>query len=113
MPREGRLDAVLKPLLHLGGWDYAPPPRPAAPPPPPPVRAEALGDFYAGDAQMPDLQRREERLLSYAVDRRTEVATESAEPRARLTSIRVARGVKKLDSQRQEYADYLANLTVE
>jgi hypothetical protein len=48
---------------------------------------------YAGDARIQDLQPKEERLLSYAVDLGTEVEAVSANPQDRITKIKVNRGI--------------------
>ncbi|MCS7168950.1 MAG: DUF4139 domain-containing protein, partial [Gemmatales bacterium] len=51
------------------------------------------GSTYAGDAKISDIQRGEERLLSYAVDLGTEVEPQAKRQPDRLVSVRVQRGV--------------------
>lgn len=51
------------------------------------------GSSYAGDARILDLQPREERLLSYAVDLGTEVETQVPNPVDRITKVRIDRGI--------------------
>jgi hypothetical protein len=51
------------------------------------------GTGYAGDAQLPDLRPGEERLVSYALDLRTEVDYKPGERNARLASIRLHKGM--------------------
>jgi hypothetical protein len=51
------------------------------------------GDSYAGDAQIGDMQPKEERLVSYAVDLGTEVAPEAKESTNDMVSIKLAKGM--------------------
>src|SRR5436309_12746552 len=51
------------------------------------------GSSYAGDARILDLQPKEERLLSYAVDLGTEVETQVPNPVDRITKVRIERGI--------------------
>jgi hypothetical protein len=51
------------------------------------------GNGYAGDAQLPDLQPNEERLVSYALDLGTEVNAVPTKASQRLVSIRLHKGV--------------------
>jgi hypothetical protein len=51
------------------------------------------GGSYCGDSQLPDLQPRETRLVSYAVDLGTEVAAEEKPFQNRMTAVRVFKGV--------------------
>jgi hypothetical protein len=51
------------------------------------------GNSYAGDARIPDLQPKETRLLSYAVDLGTEVSPEVPEPADRLVSVKIYKGI--------------------
>jgi hypothetical protein len=48
---------------------------------------------YAGDARVPDLQPKETRLLSYAVDLGTEVAPEVPQPADSLTAVKAYKGI--------------------
>jgi hypothetical protein len=51
------------------------------------------GGTYAGDAQLPDLPPNGERLLSYAMDLDTEVATATRSQPEQLVSVKIQRGV--------------------
>jgi hypothetical protein len=51
------------------------------------------GSSYAGDARILDLQPKEERLISYAIDLGTEVEPVQADPVDRLIQVRVNKGV--------------------
>src|SRR5262249_36105986 len=51
------------------------------------------GSSYAGDARVPDLQPKESRLLSYAVDLGTEVAPEVPAPADHLVSVKIYKGI--------------------
>lgn len=51
------------------------------------------GSSYAGDARILDLQPKEERLLSYAVDLGAEVETLVPNPLDRITKVRIDRGI--------------------
>src|SRR5262249_44284478 len=51
------------------------------------------GNSYAGDARIGDLQPKETRLVSYAVDLGTEVLAESPKPAENLVSIKVYKGI--------------------
>jgi hypothetical protein len=48
---------------------------------------------YAGDAQLPDLQPKEERLIGYAVDLGTEVKPEAKALPEQLVAVKVAKGI--------------------
>jgi hypothetical protein len=68
------------------------------------------GSVYAGDARLPDLQANEDRLLAYAVDLGTEVQPVVEQPRQRLTSVKVHRGLIQTNSVIHEEHTYkLAN----
>ena len=51
------------------------------------------GASYAGDARIMDLQPKEERLLSYAIDLGTEVEVTTPEPANRLTNVKIVKGI--------------------
>ena len=51
------------------------------------------GSSYAGDARILDLQPKEERLISYAVDLGTEVEPINVEPKDDIIQIKVVRGI--------------------
>ena len=51
------------------------------------------GSTYAGDARIPDLQKGERRLLSYAVDLGTEVQAVPHSDNGKLTSVKIVKGV--------------------
>src|SRR5262249_58550353 len=51
------------------------------------------GSVYAGDTRVLDLQPDEERLVSYAVDLGTEVATKSGNNTSRITSVKAVKGI--------------------
>jgi hypothetical protein len=51
------------------------------------------GSNYAGDARILDLQPKEERLISYAVDLGTEVVPVAANDNGRRTSVKIVKGV--------------------
>jgi hypothetical protein len=51
------------------------------------------GSAYAGDARILDLQPKEERLLSYAIDLGTEVEAVSPNGTERITKVKVTRGI--------------------
>jgi len=51
------------------------------------------GSNYAGDARILDLQPKEERLISYAMDLGTEVAPVAANDNGRRTSVKIVKGV--------------------
>jgi hypothetical protein len=48
---------------------------------------------YAGDARLPDLQPKEERLLTYALDQGTEVKAEAKSGPRHLVAVKVAKGI--------------------
>jgi hypothetical protein len=56
------------------------------------------GTGYCGDAQLPDLQPNEERLVSYALDLGTEVNAVSAQTAEQLVSIRLHKGALSMSS---------------
>ena len=51
------------------------------------------GNGYAGDARIPDLQPKETRLISYAVDLATEVQAEAKEPNDDLVAVKITKGI--------------------
>jgi len=51
------------------------------------------GSVYAGDTRVLDLQPDEERLISYAIDLGTEVATKSGNSTAKITKVRAVKGI--------------------
>jgi hypothetical protein len=51
------------------------------------------GSVYAGDTRVLDLQPDEERLVSYAIDLGTEVATKSGNNTSRITSVKAVKGI--------------------
>jgi hypothetical protein len=51
------------------------------------------GSVYAGDTRVLDLQPDEERLVSYAIDLGTEVATKPGKNTSRITRVRAAKGI--------------------
>jgi len=64
------------------------------------------GSVYAGDARLPDLQPNEDRLLAYAIDLGTEVHAAAEQPRQRLTSVRIRRGLIQTSSVIHEEQTY-------
>jgi hypothetical protein len=63
---------------------------------------------YGGDAQLPDLQPGEERLLGYAIDLGTEVSTTPTPSRERITSVKITKGILYATSKIQEARTYIA-----
>jgi hypothetical protein len=63
---------------------------------------------YAGDARILDLQPNDERLLTYAVDLGTEVEAKSKNPPAKLTAVRVKKGIAYSTSRLREEKTYRA-----
>jgi hypothetical protein len=61
---------------------------------------------YAGDARLPDLQPREERLITYAVDQGTEVKAEAKAGPRQLVSVKVAKGFIHATRTLQESRTY-------
>jgi hypothetical protein len=51
------------------------------------------GSVYAGDTRVLDLQQDEERLVSYAIDLGTEVATKNGNSTSRITSVKAVKGI--------------------
>jgi len=51
------------------------------------------GSVYAGDTRVLDLQPDEERLVSYAIDLGTEVATKNGNSTAKITKVRAVKGI--------------------
>jgi hypothetical protein len=51
------------------------------------------GSVYAGDTRVLDLQPNEERLVSYAIDLGTEVATRPGDNTSRITSVKAVKGI--------------------
>jgi hypothetical protein len=66
------------------------------------------GGRYAGDARLPDLQPREERLVSYAVDLGTEVSPARDPDSGRLVRVKAARGVLSTATKVRESKTYTA-----
>ena len=64
------------------------------------------GSSYAGDARLPDLQPREERLLSYAIDLGTEVQAIPESDNGRLTALRVNKGILITTIKQKESKTY-------
>src|SRR6516162_6001558 len=64
------------------------------------------GSTYAGDARIPDLQKGERRLLSYAVDLGTEVQAVPHSDNGRLTSVKVVKGVVHTTTKVKESKTY-------
>jgi hypothetical protein len=62
---------------------------------------------YAGDSRLADLQPNEERLLAFAVDLGTEVKVEEKAEPARLTAVKIVKGVLELTSKIRETKTYL------
>lgn len=65
------------------------------------------GATYAGDAKISDVQRGEERLLSYAVDLGTEVEPQARRQPDRLVAVRVQRGVLYATNKVREEKTYI------
>jgi hypothetical protein len=61
---------------------------------------------YAGDARLPDLQPKEERLLTYAIDLGMEVKSESKAPTRELIAVKVTKGILHLTRKLQEVRSY-------
>jgi hypothetical protein len=66
------------------------------------------GGSYAGDAQIQDLQPKEERLLSYAIDLGTEVSPAPAQGNGRVTRLRAVKGVLTVTTKVVESRVYTA-----
>jgi hypothetical protein len=64
------------------------------------------GGTYAGDARLPDLQPKEERLLSYAIDLGTEVQTVPHLDNGRLTAVKILKGVVTTTTKLKESKTY-------
>src|SRR5262249_28397735 len=64
------------------------------------------GSTYAGDARIPDLQKGERRLLSYAVDLGTEVQAVPHSDNGKLTSVKVVKGVVHTTTKVKESKTY-------
>jgi hypothetical protein len=62
---------------------------------------------YAGDAQMPDVQAGEERLLSFAVDQGIEVKAETKSAPEVLTTVRIVKGVVQETHRMRQTTSYL------
>jgi len=65
------------------------------------------GATYAGEAKISDIQRGEERLLSYAVDLGTEVEPQAKRQPDRLVAVRVQRGVLYATNKVREEKTYV------
>ncbi len=63
---------------------------------------------YAGDARLPDLQPREERLIAYAIDTGTEVKTEDKVQPQQLIALRAVKGVVHATHKIRETRTYVA-----
>jgi hypothetical protein len=66
------------------------------------------GSSYAGDAQVQDLQPKEERLLSYAIDLGTEVSPAPAQGNGRVTRLKAVKGVLTITTKVVESRVYTA-----
>ena len=64
------------------------------------------GSVYAGDTRVLDLQKGEERLISYAIDLGVEVATKTTENNTRITKVRAVKGVIETTSIQREEVQY-------
>ena len=64
------------------------------------------GASYAGDARIQDIQPKEERLLSYAIDLGTEVEAIVPNPQDRITSIKVNKGIIEATHKVQQSKTY-------
>ena len=64
------------------------------------------GSSYAGDARILDLQPKEERLISYAIDLGTEVEPVVPNPQDRITTIKVIKGIVHATHKVQEAKTY-------
>src|SRR4029079_15265766 len=64
------------------------------------------GSSYAGDARIQDLQPKEERLISYAIDLGTEVEPVVPNPQDRITAVKVVKGVVHASHKVQEAKTY-------
>ena len=64
------------------------------------------GTNYAGDARLPDLQPKEERLLSYAIDLGTEVKATPEEHNGRITAVKIHKGIIITTSKVKESKSY-------
>jgi hypothetical protein len=64
------------------------------------------GASYAGDARILDLQPKEERLISYAIDLGTEVEPVVPNPQDRITTIKVVKGIVQATHKVQEAKTY-------
>jgi hypothetical protein len=62
---------------------------------------------YAGDARLPDLQPKEERLIAYAIDTGTEVKTEDKVQPAHLIQLKSAKGVMQATRKTRETKTYI------
>jgi hypothetical protein len=66
------------------------------------------GSSYAGDARVQDLQPKEERLLSYAIDLGTEVSPAPAQGKGRVTRLKAVKGVVTITTKLVESRIYTA-----
>jgi len=62
---------------------------------------------YAGDAQLPNLQPDEKRLVSYGLDLACTVEVSSPGHAQEMTMVKVSRGVARVTNRQREEADYL------
>jgi hypothetical protein len=68
------------------------------------------GSSYAGDARLLDIQPKDERLISYAIDLGTEVEAVAKRPPQRLTKVKVNKGIlERTDRVREEKTYTLKN----
>jgi hypothetical protein len=63
---------------------------------------------YAGDARLPDLQPKEERLIAYAIDTGTEVKTEDKTGPQQLIALKAAKGIVRATHKMRETKTYIA-----
>src|SRR5207237_1801002 len=63
---------------------------------------------YAGDARILDVQPNDERLLTFAVDLGTEVEAKSKNPPAKLTAVKVQKGILFSTTKQREEKTYRA-----
>jgi hypothetical protein len=64
------------------------------------------GSVYAGDTRVLDLQPDEERLVSYAIDLGTEVATKPGKNTSRITSVKAVKGIVTTHTVQREEVVY-------
>ena len=64
------------------------------------------GSVYAGDTRVLDLQKNEERLISYAIDLGVEVAPKATENTTRITKVKAVKGIIETTSVHHEEVQY-------